>query len=185
MQRLVFLVALLLALAAPAHAQMTKGVQSILQTSAAVCVEWASGRADFSKKPPPGFRAANPFERLGFNLGAGDFGGDVKAVWIHASRRPVAHWVVGFGNGCVVYSLNEMAPVSIDLMRAAFNKMTHRFDPDAPELEFHSTETDSVDGTRVFYHVLDTFPDLMVGIQQGWRDGKSTRGHLVVVVRQW
>lgn len=185
MQRLMIVAALLVAHAAPVHAQMTKGVQAILQTAATVCVEWASGRADFSKKPPPRFRAANPLERIAFNIGAGAFGEEVEGVWVHASGRPVVHWVLGFEAGCVVYSLNEIAPVDIDLMRASFNKATRRFDPDAPELEFYSIETDTAEATRMVYHVLDTFPDLMVGIQQGWRDGKTTRGRVMVIVRQW
>ena len=185
MQRVMIVTALMLALAPPTYAQMTKGVQAILQTSVRVCVEWASGRADFSRKPPPGFRAANPLERIAFNIGAGAFGEEVSGVWVHASGRPVAHWVLGVEDGCIVYSLNDITPVDIDLMRASFNRMARQFDPDVPALEVFSTETDTAEETRTFYHVLDTFPDLMVGIQQSLRDGKITRGPLVVFVRQW
>ena len=185
MRRLLGLVVLAAVMAAPAHAQMTKGVKTVLQTAATVCVEWASGRADFSKTAPPGFRAANPLERIAFNIGAGVEGEQFDGVWVHATGRPVAHWVVGFEKGCVAYSLEEIAPVELDLMRTAFNTMMRRIDPDAPELEFFSLETDELESTRMVYHELDTFPDLMVGIEQGWRNGKMARGSLAVVVRQW
>ncbi len=175
---------LIVCAAGPAQAQqLTKGVKAILQTAATVCVEWASGRADFSKRPPPGFRAASALERIGFNIGVGEYGGLVTAVWISRPGALIERAVVEIDGGCMVYSAIELGPVDFDVMKTSFEAMMRRIDPDAPELEYDWAGEE--DGMRTLYYTLDENPDMMVGIGQGWRDGKAVRGSAYVIVKRW
>lgn len=181
MLRLLIGAAIAVGLAAvPAHAQMTKGVKALLQTAATTCVEWVSGRVDFSQTPPPGFRSATVFERFGFNIGAGDFGGEVTAVWVGKPGAAVGRWVLGLEEGCMVYAATDLAPVAVDLMKSTFETLMRRIDPDAPDLEFDHTYEDGE--LRFAYYVLDENPDLMVTLGQGWREGEAIRGPVFVLV---
>lgn len=181
---LVAAIAVILAAAGAADAQpMTKGVKAILQTAATVCVEWASGRASFTESPPPGFRAATVFERIGFNIGVGEYGGLVTAVWISKPGGAVERAVIEIDGGCMVYSAIELNPVDLDVMKTSFETLMRRLDPDAPDLEYEWAEEE--DDLRCVFYTLDENPDLMVGIGQGWRNGKAARGYVYVMIRQW
>lgn len=175
----------LLAGAAPAHAQqpMTKEIKAVLQTAATVCVEWASGRADFSESPPPGFREATVFERFGFNIGAAEFGNEVSTVWVGKPGAAVDRWVIGIEDGCIAYTAFPLVPVDFGLMKSTFETLMRRLDPDAPDLEFLSTDED--DEMKYIFYQLDENPDLMVGLGQGWRNGASIRGPVSVIVKRW
>jgi hypothetical protein len=168
---------------AHAQQQMTKGVKAVLQTAATVCVEWVSGRANFTKTPPPGFRAATVLERIGFNFGVGEYGDQVTAVWLSKPGGVVERAVVEIDGGCVAYSSTELSPVDADVMKTSFEAMMRRIDPDAPELEYDWTGEE--DGMRTVYYTLDENPDMMVGIGQGWRSGSAARGSVYVIVKAW
>lgn len=180
----VFAAGMISGAAGAAQAQpLTKGVRAVLQTAATVCVEWASGRADFSNTPPPGFRAASTLERIGFNIGVGDYGDLVTAVWISKSGPLIDRAVVEIDGGCMVYSTIELSPVGFDVIKPSFEVMMRRIDPDAPALEYDWT--DDEDGFRTVYYTLDENPDLLVGVGQGWRNGRAARGSVYVLVKPW
>ena len=122
-------------------------------------------------------------ERIGFNIGVGDYGDLVTAVWISKSGPLIDRAVVEIDGGCMVYSTIELSPVGFDVIKPSFEVMMRRIDPDAPALEYDWT--DDEDGFRTVYYTLDENPDLLVGVGQGWRNGRAARGSVYVLVKPW
>lgn len=180
--RLLFLL-LVVMLPAAAHAQVSKGMKSVLQAAATVCVELASGRADFKDAPPPGFRAASPLERFGFNIGAGADGHIFESVWVDRTNGPAERWIVKFDKGCMVYSVRDLIPAETHDIADEFNAMMRAINPDVAAMTYYSSEIDR--GEKSTYYELRAFPDLMVSISQAVKKGTPIKGQLTVVVQQW
>ena len=164
-------------LGAPVQAQVAPEAKRAIRAAMAICIDWARGKTDYSKTPPPGFAAATGVETLSFNLVAGMMAGvdgkKPKVFWAepNASFNVRALRIGYVDNSCVVIMPAVIRPPTLkelvdDVDAAAISHAKEKI------LLGYSDSLVEAGSIIRFFESGDERRSMLMYVMHGWQDGK-------------